>query len=340
MKYTTMGRTGVKVSKLCLGTMNFGSKTDEKESHRIMSRALELGINFFDTADYYGNPAGQGITESIIGNWFENEKKRDRIVLATKLYGPMGRRDVNERGLCGYHIRRACNDSLKRLRTDHIDLYIMHHYDRGYHSLAEQNDGNLEPNIYGSLAPSFEETLEFMERLKIQDKISYIGSSNFPAWAIAHFNAIAREHMMTGTVMNQEGYSLLSRSIETEVIPACRELGVGLMIYSPLAGGLLSGYAEMKNKERFKESAAALIKDKLIAYDTLCRELGKRPSDVAIAWILNNKAVNSVIIGPRTIEQLDDIMRAQELVLPEDFLKRLNEIWPGPSGEAPECYAW
>ena len=338
-----MGTTGTKVSKLCLGTMNFGTVTDEKESHRIMNRALELGINFFDTADFYGAPAGQGVAESIIGNWLETEKKRDEIVLATKCYGVVGKRGINDRGLSAYHIRKACDASLKRLKTDHIDLYIMHHYDRGVRTpleLGNREDYACDANVHGGFAPSFDEILEAMERLKLQDKITYIGSSNFPAWAIAHFNGIARFRNMTGTVMEQDGYSLISRHIETEVLPACRELGVGMMVYSPLAGGKLGGYEKLKERVRFKENDILPIKEKLIAYDRLCHDLGQKPSDVALAWILGNRVVSSVILGPRTVEQLEDSMRAIEIDLPQDFLHELDQLWQGPGGEAPEYYAW
>lgn len=346
MRYTTLGTTGTKVSKVCLGTMNFGVTTDEKESHRIMNRAVELGINFFDTADFYGNPAGQGITETIIGNWFEKDQKRDEIVLATKCYATMGKMGVNDRGLSAYHIRRACDESLKRLKTDHIDLYLMHHYDRGFRYLPEMsNIGRTEEepfelNIQGTLAPSFEEILEAMERLKLQDKITYLGSANFPAWAIAHFNGLARERHMTGTVMEQDVYNLGNRHIEAEVLPACRELGVGVMTYSPLDGGKLTGYENLKHRKRFDEKAVMPIKEKLLAYDKVCNELGEKPSDVAVAWILNHKVVNSVILGPGTVEQLESSMKALEIVLPDDCLKKLDEIWTGPNGEAPECYAW
>ncbi len=346
MIYTTLGTTGTKISKFCLGTMNFGNATDEKESHRIMSRAVELGINFFDTADFYGNPPGQGITETIVGNWLEAEKKRDEIVLATKCYGTMGKMGINDRGLSAYHIRRECDASLKRLKTDHIDLYIMHHYDRGIRPLGElrgigrTEEYPCEVNVQGKIAPSFEEILEAMERLKVQDKITYIGSSNFPAWAIAHFNGIAKLRNMTGTVMEQDGYNLNKRQIETEVLPACRELGVGMMTYAPLDAGKLAGYAEVKQRKRFREENILPLKEKLLAFDKVCMELGERPSDVAVAWILRKRVVNSVILGPRTVEQLEDSIHALDLVLPDDFMEKLDEIWPGPGGEAPECYAW
>lgn len=346
MRYTTMGRTGAKVSRACLGTMNFGAATDEKESCRIMSRALELGINFFDAADFYGAPAGQGITETIIGNWIESEGKRDEIVLATKCYASTGKMGLNDRGLSAGHIRRACDESLKRLKTDHIDLYLMHHYDRGYRSPTElgnigrEKEEDFELNIYGSLAPSFEETLQAMDRLRMQDKITYIGTANFPAWAIAHFNGLANAYHISGTVMDQEIYNLSNRHLETEVIPACRELGVGLMTYSPLAGGILAGWECIKERKRFKENDILHLRDRLQAYDRLCAELGERPSDVAVAWLLENRIITCVILGPRTVEQLEDSMRALEIRLPGDFMKKLDELWSGPGGEAPECYAW
>lgn len=346
MKYTTLGTSGVKVSKACLGTMNFGAVTNEKDSNIIMDKALERGINFFDVADFYGSPAGKGITEEIVGNWFELGNRRESVVLTTKCYASMGNMKVNDRGLSAYHIRRACDDSLKRLKTDHIDVYMMHHYDRGFRYLPELSnisrteEEKLVPNYNKSLAPSFDEIIDAMERLQYNDKITYIGSANYPAWAIAHFNGIAKKRNNKGIVVEQSLYNLSARAIESELIPACREIGVGLMTYSPLAGGLLSGVKLNDKEGRFNSEFKKPYIDRLMAYEKLCKEFGEKPADVSVAWVLNNEIVTSVILGPRTVEQLENSLYALDLKLPQDLINEIDKIWIGPKGEAPECYAW
>ena len=323
MIYAKLGRTGLKVSRFCLGTMNFGPETSEKESHAIMDKALELGINFFDTADVYGWKRGEGWTEQIIGRWLANgEGRRERIVLATKVYGRMGEME-NERGLSAYHVKRACEESLKRLKTDHIDLYQMHHIDR---------------------ETPWEETWQAMEQLVREGKVIYIGSSNFSGWQIATANQTAARRNFLGLVSEQSIYSLQNRAIELEVIPACREYGMGLIPYSPLAGGLLAGGLEdAKQGRRADEDVRQMMKRhraQIDRYEGLCKQLGERPADVAMAWILTNPSVTAPIIGPRTMEQLTGAIRALEMGLSEATLKALDEIWPGPGGEAPEAYAW
>ncbi|HEU4742313.1 MAG TPA: aldo/keto reductase [Meiothermus sp.] len=323
MQYTQLGRTGLKVSQLCLGTMNFGPETSEPDSFRIMDRALEHGINFFDTANVYGRKLGEGVTEQIIGRWLEGDpSRRDRIVLATKVYGKMGE-GVNDRGLSAYHIRKACEDSLRRLKTDRIDLYQMHHIDRS--------------------AP-WEEIWQAMEWLVAQGMVLYVGSSNFAGWQIVQANEAAKNRHFMGLVSEQSVYHLNARMIELEVIPACRAYGLGLIPWSPLAGGLLGGVLQKISEGRRASEAIqnriARHRPQLEAYEALCRELGEKPADVALAWLLSNPAVTAPIIGPRTLEQLDDSLRALEIKLDEATLKRLDEIWPGPGGEAPEAYAW
>lgn len=347
MKYTTLGRAGAKVSRACLGTMNFGSATSKKESFAIMDKALEHGINFFDTADFYGNPPGQGVSESIVGDWMAETGNRDRIVLVTKAYATMGRMEVNDRGLSAYHIRRACDESLKRLHTDHIDVYMMHHYDRGYRfapelaNIGRTQEDDLIAGESGTLAPPLEETLEALHVLRMNDKITYIGTANFPAWALTHFNDLARARGMTGSVIEQCHYNLSCRKAEVELIPACRALGVGIMTYSPLEGGLLAGWAALDKHGRFAaDSIDPARKEQLKAYDKLCSELGEKPADVALAWILHCGAVTSVMLGPRSVEQLEANIHAVEIELPADFLAGLDEIFPGPGGEAPEYYGW
>src|SRR3972149_954894 len=236
MKYTNLGRTGLKVSRLCLGTMNFGPLSDEATSHTIMDKALEYGINFIDTANVYGWKIGEGFTEQIIGRWLaQGAERRARIVLATKVYGKMGE-DLNARRLSAYHIRQACEESLRRLQTDHIDLYQMHHIDR---------------------ETPWEEIWQAMEQLVHQGKVLYVGSSNFAGWHIAQGQCAAHQRNFMGLVSEQSLYNLNNRMIELEVIPTCSAFGLGLIPYSPLAGGLLGGATEQpvegrRASDRFK----------------------------------------------------------------------------------------
>ena len=323
MDYVHLGRSGLRVSRLCLGAMNFGPYTSEPESFRIMDRALELGITFFDTANVYGGKTGEGITEQIIGHWFaQGGDRRDKVVLATKVYGRMGE-SPNQSRLSALHIRQACEASLRRLRTDHIDLYQMHHIDR---------------------ETPWEEVWQAMEQLCREGKILYVGSSNFAGWHIAKAQEIAKSRHFMGLVSEQSLYNLNERMVELEVIPACETYGVGIIPWSPLAGGLLAGVLHPVREGR--RADADLQKEigqhrrKLDAYEKLCAELGEQPANVALAWLLHQKGVTSPILGPRTLEQLNGSMRALSLTLKFDTLKRLDEIFPGPGGPAPEAYAW
>ncbi|MBT3275554.1 MAG: aldo/keto reductase [Spirochaetales bacterium] len=347
MKYTFLGRTGLKVSRICLGTMNFGSQTEEKESHQIINRALELGINFIDTADRYGNPQGSGLTEEIIGRWLKlNSGRRDDIVLATKVYGPMGP-GANDMNLSAKHIRHGCEASLKRLQTDFIDLYQMHHIDRGFphfKSKLEFLDGDIKnlfvPSHITPGAP-WEEVWQMMELLTRKGKVTYVGSSNFAAWNIAQANEKAAARSFLGLVSEQSIYNLTNRMVELEIVPVCRAYGLGLIPWSPLGGGLLAGNigsADVGRRAGLKPSDEILAQ--LKRYENLCMELGESPANVALAWLLSNPVVTATIIGPRTIEQLEDAAKAADIVLPADFLIKLDEIFPGPGGQAPEAYAW
>jgi len=322
MKYSHLGRTGLEVSRLCLGTMNFGPLATEAESFAIMDRALELGINFFDTADVYGWKTGEGITEQIVGRWLAQGGRRGKIVLATKVYGEMGD-GPNDRRLSAYHIRRGCDDSLRRLQTDRIDLYQMHHVDRG---------------------SPWEEIWQAMEGLVAAGKVLYVGSSNFAGWNIAQAQGAAKERHFMGLVSEQSRYSLAVRAIELEVIPSCRAHGLGLIPWSPLAGGMLAGAPEQAKEGRRADDEvqddARKHHAQIESYEGLCRELGEKPADLALAWLLHNPVVTAPIIGPRTMGQLEGSLRALEISLSEDVLKKLDEIWPGPGGEAPEAYAW
>jgi len=322
MQYVNLGRTGLKVSRLCLGTMNFGPRATEEESFAIMDRALDSGINFFDTANVYGGKVGEGITENIVGRWFAQGGRREKVVIATKVFGRMGD-GPNDRRLSAYHIRRACEESLRRLQTDHIDLYQMHHIDR---------------------ETPWEEIWQAMELLVSQGKVLYVGSSNFAGWHIAQAQCEAARRNFMGLVSEQSLYNLAERSIELEVIPACQASGLGLIPWSPLAGGLLGGVlAGAAQGRRASEGVQKQIekhRERLEAYEAFCAELGEAPGEVAMAWLLHQPAVTAPIIGPRTMEQLEGNLRALEVKLSEEALKRLDEIWPGPGGPAPEAYAW
>ncbi|GAB4491202.1 MAG: aldo/keto reductase [Anaerolineales bacterium] len=323
MEYTQLGRTGLKVSRLCLGTMNFGPYSTEAESFEIMDKALDLGLNFFDTANVYGWKLGEGVTEQIIGRWFaQGGGRREKTIIATKVYGRMGDWP-NQSRLSARHIREAVEGSLKRMQTDYIDLYQFHHIDR--------------------LTP-WEEIWQACETLVTQGKVLYIGSSNFAGWQIAKANEAAKARHFLGLVSEQSLYNLKDRMIELEVIPACKDYGLGLIPWSPLAGGLLGGALEKLEKGRRtsadKQKQINELRPQLEKWEDFCRELGEQPADVALAWLLANPAVTAPIIGPRTIEQLTGSLRALELKLDEAALKKLDEIWPGPGGEAPEAYAW
>jgi aryl-alcohol dehydrogenase-like predicted oxidoreductase len=266
---------------------------------------------------------GEGITEQIIGRWLaQGGSRRDKIVLATKVYNKMGEWP-NERGLSAFHIRRACEESLRRLQTDHIDLYQMHHVER---------------------SSPWEEIWQAMEMLVQQGKVLYVGSSNFAGWHIAQAQCAAAQRGFMGLVSEQSVYNLNDRMIELEVIPACRSYGLGLIPYSPLAGGLLGGALEKEAKGRrssdHMQKTIEKHRDQLKQYEALCKETGEKPADVALAWLLCNPVVTAPIIGPRTSEQLEGALHALEIMLNDDVLSRLNQIWPGPGGEAPEAYAW
>ena len=321
MQYTHLGRSGLLVSRLCLGTMNFGPYTSEDDSHAIMDRALEHGINFFDTANAYGRPIGVGLAEEIIGRWFaKGGGRREKVVLATKVFGQMGDWQ-NESRLSALHLRRACDDSLRRLQTDRIDLYQMHHIDR---------------------ETPWEEIWQAMEQLAQAGKVTYVGSSNFAGWHIARANETARSRNFMGLVSEQSLYNLNARTIELEVIPACETYGLGLIPWSPLSGGLLGGVLQKHSEGRRAHMAEQIEKnrDKLEAYESLCAELGEEPATIALAWLLHNPVVTAPITGPRTMEQLEGSLRALEVTLSQETLQRLDEIFPGPGGPAPEAYAW
>lgn len=325
-----LGKYGVLVSNLCLGTMNFGGQTSEEESFKIMDRALELGINFFDTADVYGGSIQHGTTEEIIGRWFaQGGGRRDAVVLATKVYNPVTRKDAlpepnaDGRSLSAVKIHKHCEGSLRRLQTDWIDLYQMHHVDRDC---------------------PWDETWQAFGSLITQGKVVYVGSSNFAGWDIATACQEASKRNFMGLASEQSIYHLDNRMVELEVVPACREYGLGLIPWSPLGGGLLGGALEKRNQgRRSSDEFAARVEKKrakLEAYESICRDLGEPPAAVALAWLLSNPVVTAPIIGPRTLDQLESAVRSTEIEMDSEVLNKLDEIFPGPGGEAPKAYAW
>jgi NDP-hexose 2,3-enoyl reductase len=321
MEYSYLGRTGLQVSRLVLGTMNFGPDTSEADSHTIMDRALDLGINFFDTANIYGWKLGEGWTEQIVGRWLAKSGRRDEIVLASKVYEPMGE-GPNTRGLSARHIRQQVEGSLRRLQTDHLDLYQAHHVDR--HT-------------------PWDEFWQAMDTLVAQGKVLYVGSSNFAGWHIAQANESARRRSSLGLVSEQHLYNLAERSAELEVLPAARDYGLGFIPWSPLYGGILGG---ILRKTRRRDSGADLTatrlaanRDRVEAYESFCDEIGHHPATVGLGWLLRQDGVTGPIVGPRTVEHLEHALTALDVDLGRAELARLDEIFPGP-GPAPEAYAW
>src|ERR671916_456664 len=322
IKYPPPGRRGLSVSRLCLGTMNFGWKTEEAESHEIMDRALTEGINFFDTANVYGFDQGKGRTEEVLGSWFaRGGERREKVVLATKVYGSMSDWP-NDTFLSARNIVRACDASLRRMQTDWIDLYQFHHVD---------------------LRTPWEEIWQACETLVAQGKVLYVGSSNHAAWQIAAANEAAARRNFQGLVSEQSHYNLLTRHVELEVLPAAQHYGVGIIPWSPLAGGLLAGVLgdqagdrrrQQHNRERIEQHRSALQ-----AYEDVCREWGSAPADVGVAWLLHQPAVTAPIVGPRTMEQFEGSLRALDVRLDQAQLTRLDEIFPGYRA-APMEYAW
>lgn len=321
MEFTHLGRTGLKVSRLCLGTMNFGPLTSEADSHAIMDAGHDKGINFFDTANGYGGEGHRGRTEEIVGRWFaQGGGRRERTVLATKVYGDMGNDWPNSGKLSALSIRRNLDASLKRLQTDYVDLYQFHHVDRD---------------------TPWDEIWQALEVAVAQGKVLYVGSSNFAGWHISQAQAAAEKRNFLGLVSEQSKYSLLTRAIELEVIPAAEHYGLGIIPWSPLAGGLLGGVLRKENEGKRRQQADAIERHRsqLEQFEKLAAELGHEPGDIALAWILAQRAVTAPIIGPRTMEQLDAAERALSVKLDEEALAKLDEIFPGHK-TAPEDYAW
>jgi aryl-alcohol dehydrogenase-like predicted oxidoreductase len=303
--------------------MNFGPYTTEQDAFAMMDKAQELGINFLDTANAYGRKMGKGFTEQVIGRWFaQGGGRREKTVLATKVYNRMGDWP-NQSRLSALHIRAACEDSLRRLQTDHIDLYQMHHVYR--------------------LAP-WEEIWQAMETLVQQGKVLYIGSSNFAGWHITKAQEAANARHFLGLVSEQGVYNLKDRKIEMEVLPACKDYGLGMMPWSPLAGGLLGGVLqkirEGRRADEDTQKDVEKYRPQLEAWERFCKQIGETPANVALAWLLTNPVVTAPIIGPRTLGQLTGSPRALEIKLGREQMEKLDVIWHGPGGESPEAFAW
>jgi NDP-hexose 2,3-enoyl reductase len=326
MEYTRLGRTGLTVSRLCVGTMNFGWQIDEQQSHAILDRATELGIIFVDTANMYGSETGDGLSERFIGSWFDRSGHRDEIVLATKAYAPMSDRP-NDGGLSARHLIASCEASLRRLRTDWIDLFQMHHIER---------------------RTPWEEIWQAMETLVAQGKVRYVGSSNFAGWHLSRAQAAADRRHFLGLVSEQCKYNLLTRHVELEVLPAAADLGIGILPYSPLHFGALSGALR---KQRDGVPGRAVLhapqrvephREAIERFERLCADLGQEPTTVAIAWLLSRPEVTAPILGPRTPSQLDLPIAALDHPLTDDTRAALEKIFPpiGSGGPAPEAWAW
>jgi NDP-hexose 2,3-enoyl reductase len=323
MEYMHLGRSGLSVSRLCLGTLAFGPSASNAESYAIMDRAHDHGINFFDTSDVYGWQEGTDWSEHIIGEWFaKGGGRREKTVLATKVYQPLSEWP-NDGRLSALHIRQACENSLRRLQTDYIDVYQMHHIDR---------------------ETPWEEIWEAMEVLRAQGKILYVGSSNFAGWHIAQAQEAANQRHFLGLVSEQSIYNLTRRDIERELLPAAQDYGVGVMTWSPLARGMLTGVLARESDggpegHRIASESIARWRPQLERYEQLCAELGIAPALVALAWLLSRPGVTCPIIGPVSVAQLDGLVGVVDLRLDETTLSLLDEIFPGYQ-TAPEDYAW
>lgn len=309
MEYRTLGRTGVKVSPLCLGAMNFGGPTPEQESIQIIDCALDGGINFIDTANVYN----AGESERIVGRALKNNGKRDQVVLATKVHGVVGE-GPNERGNSRYHIMRACEDSLRRLQTDHIDLYQLH---RPVMDLP------------------IDETLRALDDLVHQGKVLYIGCSTFPAWKVMEGLAVSEKMNLARFVSEQPPYNLLDRRIENELIPLAQQYGLAILPWSPLAGGILAGrYDESIPEDSRGARAGTMFTERITQRGVeVAREVGKMAKEkglstaqLALLWCMVQPGVTSPIIGPRTLQHMESFLPVMEQSLTAEELARFDEL--------------
>lgn len=326
MQYTKLGRAGVKVSRLALGTMNFGWHTDEAASFEIMDAALDAGINFYDTANIYSG----GASEEIVGRWLaQDASRRGRIVLTTKMYIPTADWP-NFGGLSAVNIRRAVEDSLRRLQVEHLDLLQFHHIDRD---------------------TPFEEIWEATERLVSDGKLIYAGTSNFAGWQIAAATEAARNRNFLGPISEQSVYNLMERTVELEVLPAAQHYGLGFLPWSPLAGGLLAGSTRSLDAGRGGDGSDLLghgarvahvekVRAAVEEYSKLAADLGLTPTVLALAWLLSRPGVTAPVLGPRTLDHFTGSLGATDVSLDDATVARLDELFPGPGGPAPEAYCW
>ena len=324
MDYVRLGRTALRVSPLCLGTLNFGVRTTIDEAYELMDAAVGHGINFFDTANHYGWQVHRGLTEEIIGDWFaRGGGRRDKVVLGSKVCNSMSDRP-NDRGLSLRHIVAACEDSLRRLKTDYIDVYQMHHAD---------------PDA------SWEEIWQAMELLQQQGKVRYVGSSNFTGWSLAAGQEKAIQRHNLGLVSEQCLYNLLSRQPELELIPAAQAYGIAVLACSPLHGGLLGGGLRkladgtaVKTAQGRAMVAIESRRTEVAGYEALCARLGVDPAELAQAWLLHRSGVTGVVIGPRTMAHLDSAVHALKLELDEDTLAELDRLFPPMVSQIPQAW--
>jgi aryl-alcohol dehydrogenase-like predicted oxidoreductase len=321
MEYRKLGGAGVKVSPLCMGAMTFGESDErsmmhgiassEETAHRLMDRAFEAGVNFIDTADVYGN---DGISERVVGNWLAASKKRNSVVLATKFRFTMGQ-GPNDRGASRYHLMQAVDASLKRLQTDRIDLYQIHMQD---------------------LDVDEDETLRALDDLVLAGKVLYIGCSNYAAYRLADSIWLSRNNHWSRFVTLQAQYSLVERTIEREHVPVCKKFDLGILPWSPLAGGFLSGKIQRDQPPpagtrmaKFQSELSKFSNDRnwriLDAVYSTANELRATPAQVSLAWVMQRPQVTSVIFGARTLEQLDQNLKAASLNMSTDQIARLDE---------------
>ncbi|MEU4685861.1 aldo/keto reductase [Streptomyces xinghaiensis] len=324
--HVRLGRTALRVSRVCLGTVNFGGRVAEPEARELMDHALDNGINFVDTANMYGWREYKGYTEEVIGRWLTSRPAlRDQVVLATKVGNPMNE-GPNEQGLSARHVIAACEASLRRLGTDWIDLYQMHHVDRD---------------------AGWDEVWQAMEILVQQGKVRYVGSSNFAGWDLAAAQEAARARHFLGVVSEQCLYNLAVRYPELELLPAARAYGVAVLPWSPLHGGLLGGVLRKTAEGRAVKSgqgraAVALetMRDTIERYEELCAQFGRDPAEVGLAWVTSRPGVTSTVIGPRTTAHVKDALQALNSPLSDEETARLEELFPpvGHGGAAPDAW--
>jgi len=324
--YSRLGRTGLEISRLAVGTVNFGGRVEDREAHELLDHALDRGINFVDTANMYGWRVYKGHTEEVIGNWLAAAPgRRDDVVLATKVGNEMGP-GRNESGLSARHVVAACEASLRRLQTEWIDLYQMHRVDP---------------------AVCWDEVWQAMETLIGQGKVRYVGSSNFAGWNLAAAQEAAIRRNALGLASEQCVYNLITRHAELEVIPAARAYGIGVLVWSPLHSGLLGGVLRklregtaVKSAQGRAAVALGMHHDTIAAYERFCADAGRDPAQVGLAWVASRPGVTAVITGPRTVEHVDAAIAALETGLADDELARLDELFPaiGLGGHGPEAW--